>query len=98
MDTYVILRRAGWRSAEELETAAARSTAEGERTPDEVRWVRGYVLAEPVGGGVGTVCICQASSPEAIRRHPAAADLPVDEMVHVADTVIVRPDPVPAPS
>jgi uncharacterized protein DUF4242 len=96
MDTYVILRRAGWRSAEELETAAARSTAEGERTPDEVRWVRGYVLAEPAGGGVGTVCICQASSPEAIRRHPAAADLPVDEMV--ADTVIVRPDPVPAPS
>jgi len=56
------------------------------------------VLAEPAGGGVGTVCICQASSPEAIRRHPAAADLPVDEMVHVADTVIVRPDPVPAPS
>ena len=29
MDTYVILRRAGWRSAEELESAAARSTAEG---------------------------------------------------------------------
>ena len=39
------------------------------------------------------VCIYQASSPEAIRRHAAAADLPVDEIVKVADTVIVRPDP-----
>jgi len=57
MDTYVILRRAGWRSAEELETAAARSTAEGERIPDEVRWIRSYVLAELGGRGLGTVCI-----------------------------------------
>ena len=38
----------------------------------------------------------EASSPEAIRRHAAAADLPVDEIVKVADTVIVRPDPQPA--
>jgi len=98
MDTYVILRRAGWRSADELEAAAARSTEEGDRTPDEVRWIRSYVLEEPAGGGLGTVCIYQASSPEAIRRHAAAADLPVDEIVHVADTVIVRPDPVPAAS
>jgi hypothetical protein len=98
MDTYVILRRAGWRSAEELETAAARSTAEGERTPDDVHWIRSHVLAEPAGGGFGTVCIYQASSPEAIRRRAAAADLPVDEIVHVAGRVIVRPDPVPAAS
>jgi hypothetical protein len=46
-------------------------------------------------GTVGTVCIYQATSPEAIRRHAAAAGLPVDEIVKVADTVIVRPDPVP---
>ena len=94
MDTYVILRRNGWRTAAELEEAAARSTAEGERMPDDVRWIRSYVLSEPSNGGVGTVCIYQASSPEAIRRHAAAADLPVDEIVQVADTVIVRPDPV----
>jgi hypothetical protein len=96
MDTYVILRRDGWRSAAELEAAAARSTAEGERMPDDIRWIRSYVLAEPGHGGVGTVCIYQASSPEAIRRHAAAAELPVDEIVQVADTVLVRPDPVPA--
>ena len=94
MDTYVILRRDGWRSPEELGEAAARSTAEGEKMPDDVRWIRSYVLEE--GNGVGTVCIYQASSPEAIRQHASKADLPVDEIVRVADTVVVRPDPEPA--
>jgi hypothetical protein len=93
MDTYVILRRNGWRSGEELQEAAARSTAQGEQMPDDIRWIRSYVLEE--GNGVGTVCIYQASSPEAIRAHAAAADLPVDEIVRVADTVVVRPDPAP---
>jgi hypothetical protein len=94
LDTYVILRRAGWRSAEELQEAAARSTAEGERMSDDIRWIRSYVLEE--GTGVGTVCIYQASSPEAIRAHATAADLPVDEIVRVADTVVIRLDPEPA--
>ena len=93
MDTYVILRRNGWRTAEDLQQAAARSSAEGERMPDDVAWIRSYVLGE-VDGSVGTVCIYQASSPEAIRAHAERADLPVDEIVKVADTVIVRPDPV----
>ena len=96
MDTYVILRRSGWRSPEELGEAAARSTAEGERMEDDIRWIRSYVLEE--GARVGTVCIYQASSPEAIRAHAAAADLPVDEIIRVVDTVLVRPDPAPAPT
>jgi hypothetical protein len=94
METYAILRRGGWRTAEDLQEAAARSTAEGEKMPDDVRWIRSYVLAEQ-DGSVGTVCIYQASSPEAIREHASKADLPVDEIVRVADTVIVRPDPAP---
>ena len=92
METYVILRREGWRTADDLREAAARSAAEGERMSDDVRWIRSYVTAEP-NGTVGTVCVYQASSPEAIRRHASAADLPVDEIAKVADTVIVRPDP-----
>ena len=92
MDLYVILRRDGWRSADELELAAARSTAEGERMPDDIRWIRSYVLEE--GQGLGTVCIYQASSPEAIHAHADAAGLPVTEVIKVADTVVVRPDPV----
>lgn len=95
METYVILRRGGWRTADDLRDAASRSTAEGERLADDVRWIRSYVLAEP-DGSVGTVCVYEATSPEAIRRHAAAADLPVDEIVEVGDTVVVRPDPVPA--
>jgi hypothetical protein len=94
VETYVILRRAGWRTPDELREAADRSTAEGDRTPDDIRWIRSYVLAEP-GGELGTVCIYQASSPEAIRTHAYRAGLPVDEIVAVADTVIVRPDPLP---
>ena len=92
METYVILRRGGWRTADDLREAADRSTTEGDRMPDDVRWIRSYVTAE-TDGRVGTVCVYQASSPEAIRRHAAAAELPVDEIVKVGDTVIVRPDP-----
>jgi hypothetical protein len=95
MDTYVILRRSGWRSPAELEEAAKRSTAAGEEMPDGVRWIRSYVLEEGEGA-VGTVCIYQAASPEAIREHASAAELPVDEIIRVADTVIVREDPVAA--
>ncbi len=91
METYVILRRGGWRTPDELQAAAARSTAVGESMPADVSWIRSYVLAEP-SGELGTVCIYHASSPEAIRTHAYRAGLPVDEIVAVADTVIVRPD------
>jgi hypothetical protein len=94
MQTYVILRRHGWKTAADLEEAAGRSTAEGEKMADDVRWIRSYVTGEP-DGSVGTVCIYQATSPEAIREHAARADLPADEIVEVAGTVIVRPDPQP---
>jgi thiamine biosynthesis protein ThiC len=93
MNTYVILRRSGWRSPEELQVAAERSKKVGdEQMPEDIRWIRSYVLEEG-DGSVGTVCIYEASSPEAIRDHAARADLPVDEIIPVADTVLVRPDP-----
>ena len=95
MQLYGILRRNGWATAADLEAAAARSTEEGDKDGSGVRWIRSYVLAED-SGEVGTVCIYEAESPEAIRNHAAAADLPVDEIVRVADTVVVRPDPAPA--
>ncbi len=96
MQLYAIMRRNGWRSAEDLQEAAARSTRVGdEDMPDEVRWIRSYVLDE-TDGTVGTVCIYEATSPEALRRHAELADLPADEIIPVADTVVVRPDPEPA--
>ncbi len=96
MDTFVILRRSGWRSPDELGEAAARSTQVGdEEMSDDIRWIRSYVLEEE-GGSVGTVCIYQATSEAKIREHAARAGLPADEVIKVADTVFVRPDPEPA--
>ncbi len=96
MNVYAILRRSGWRSPEELQEAAGRSARVGdEEMPDDIMWIRSYVLEED-GGSVGTVCIYQASSPEAIRKHASRAALPVDEIIPIADTVVVRPDPQPA--
>ena len=93
MNTYVILRRSAWDSPAELEQAAGRSKEVGDgEMSDDIRWIRSYVLKEP-DGKVGTVCIYQATSPEAIREHASRADLAADEIIEVADTVIVRDDP-----
>src|SRR4051812_14109114 len=96
MQTYVIIRRNGWKTGADLEEAAGRSSQVGdEEMSEDIRWIRSYVLQE-TDGSVGTVCIYQASSPEAIQEHAQRADLPVDEIIPIADTVIVREDPAPA--
>ena len=78
-----------------LQEAAARSTRVGnEEMPDDVRWIRSYVLDEG-GASVGMVCVYEATGPEAIRRHAARAGLPVDEIIRVVDTVVMRADPEP---
>ena len=93
MNQYAILRRSGWKSGGDLQEAAARSTKVGdEEMPQDIRWIRSYVLDEGAGT-VGTVCIYEASSPDAIREHAQRADLPVDEIIPIADTVVVREDP-----
>ena len=94
MQLYGILRRNGWATPDDLKAAAERSTAEGDKEGSGVRWIRSYVLAEE-SGEVGTFCVYESDSPEAIRAHAKAADLPADEVVPIADTVIVRPDPAP---
>ena len=94
MDTYAIRRRNAWRSPEELEQVAARSKEVADNDfPTDVRWIRSYVIAEE-DGSLGTVCIYQATSPQAIRDHAHRVGMPADEILPVADTVIIRPDPV----
>ena len=96
MGLYAIIRREGWRTGDDLKDAAGRSSDVGDnQMSDDIRWIRSYVLEED-GGSVGTVCVYQASSPEKIREHASRADLPADEIIQVADTVLVRPDPVAA--
>jgi hypothetical protein len=94
MELYVIRRPSGWRTPEQLEAAAARSKQVGdEEMPADVRWIRSYVVHE-VDGGLGTLCIYQASSPQKIREHAERAGIPATDIFKVADTVLVRPDPV----
>ena len=92
MNLYAILRRDGFTDGPTLEAAAARSTDVGNDMPDDIRWIRSYVLGEN-SGALGTVCIYQASSEDAILQHAEKADLPISEIIPIADTVIVRPDP-----
>ncbi len=93
MNQYAILRRNGWKTPEDLQAAAARSAQVGDNEmSNDVRWIRTYVMAEP-DGTLGTVCIYEAISPEAIERHSNRAELALSEIRPIADTVIVRPDP-----
>ncbi len=93
MNTYVIRREKAWATPEELEKAGERSkdVAESE-FPDDIRWIRSYVIAED-DGSLGSVCIYQATSIEAVREHAKRVDMPADEVREVVDTVVIRPDP-----
>ena len=92
MNLYAILRRDEFADGPTLQAAAARSTKVGDDMPNDIKWIRSYVLGES-SETLGTVCIYQASSEEAIREHAAAADLPISEIIPIANTVVVRPDP-----
>lgn len=93
MKTYVIRRESAWASPAELERTGARSNeVAASEFPDEIRWIRSYVIAEE-GGSLGTVCIYEAPSAEAIRRHADRVGMPADEILDVADLVVNRPDP-----
>jgi hypothetical protein len=94
MKTYAIRRQQAWRSPEEAQQVAERSgqVAESE-FPADIRWIRSYVLAEG-DGTLGSICIYQASSPEAIRKHAQRVGMPADDIVDVADLLVIRSDPV----
>jgi hypothetical protein len=93
MQTFVIRRRNAWKNAQELEATAGVSLRVGnEEMPDQVRWIRSYVVQED-DGTLGTVCIYQATGPEAIREHARRVGMPAHEITAVAKTVVVREDP-----
>lgn len=96
MNTYTIRRRNAWKDARELQETAALSLRVGnDEMADQVRWIRSYVVQE-ADGTLGTVCVYQATSPDAIREHARRVGMPADEITPVVDTVIIRSDPVGA--
>jgi thiamine biosynthesis protein ThiC len=93
MELFVIRRRNVSRTPQEMEAVAAKSRRIGDdEMSHKVRWIRSYVVKE-ADGTLGTVCIYQAVSPQAIREHAQRVGMPADEIVPVAATVIVREDP-----
>ena len=96
MKLYAIRPPMGWKTPEDLAEAAAESARVGDtEMSSDIRWIRSYVVVE-ADGSLGTICIYEASSPEKIREHAERAGLPATEIWAVADTVIVREDPVAA--
>jgi hypothetical protein len=93
LNTYVIRREAAWPTADELGKAAERSKQVAtDEFPDDIRWIRSYVVNED-GGSLGTVCIYEASGIDAIKAHAERVGMPAEDILEVADTVVVRPDP-----
>ena len=96
MKLYAIRRPMGWKTPEDLGEAAKLSARVGDdEMSSDIRWIRSYVVIE-ADGSLGTICIYEASSEEKIREHAERAGLPATEIREVADTVIVREDPVAA--
>ena len=95
MQLYGIRRRGWWKDADDMAAGGARSKEVGDEDGSGVRWIRSYVLQEE-DGTLGTYCIYEADSPEALRAHAEKAGFGADETNVVVDTVIVRPDPVAA--
>lgn len=96
MQTYVIRRKSNWKDTAELGVAAGVSARVGnEEMPDQVRWIRSYVVRED-DGRLGTVCIYQGKDAEAVREHARRVGMSADEVVPVEDTVVVREDPLVA--
>lgn len=93
MELYAIRRPSAWADTQELEAAAAKSARIGnQEMADRVRWIRSYVVEE-LDGRLGTICIYQATDPESIREHARRVGMPGDDIVPIANTVVVRPDP-----
>lgn len=96
VNTYAILRRNAWTDATELEKAAGLSSRVGlVDLASRVRWIRSYVIRE-IGGRLGLICIFQSTDAETLRDHAKRAGLPADEIIPVAETIVLHDDPLPA--
>ena len=90
MNTFAI-RRHGIAATRADIDAALQRLRDLDRDAARTRWMRSYVLQE-ADGRFGTRCVFQAEDAAALREHAAAAGMPAEEIVPVADTVLIRPD------
>jgi hypothetical protein len=89
------MRRHGWVDRADLDDAGERSNQAREiEMPGQMRWLRSYFFRED-DGTLGTICIYESETIEAIREHARRANLPADEVLPVFDTLVNVPDPHP---
>jgi hypothetical protein len=92
MKTYAIRRKTAWQDPDELGTVAELSKkVAASDFPEEIRWIRSYVIDEP-DGRLGSICIYEASGPEAIRGHAEQVGMPADEILDIAEVVVIDAD------
>lgn len=97
---YLVRRPNCWPGMAEFDRSAALSRRiEEEEMARKVTWLRSYVVREP-DRTLGTVCLYQAVSPEALREHARRCEMPADEIVPVLGRIVFREEPEPeaAPS
>jgi hypothetical protein len=92
MKTYIIVRCAGWESPSDLEKSAGISARVVQsEMKDQVRWLRSYVTDHD-DSRLGTVCIYEAASIEAIREHARRSGIPITDIYPVRTTVVINDD------
>ena len=90
MNTYAILRPAGWATVLDLEKAAGTAARVlQEDMAGKIRWIRSYVTNHE-DGRLGMVCIYEAASAEAVREHSHRTGMPVTEILPVRTTVVIN--------
>lgn len=94
MDLYIIRRHGSWANAAELEKATEASQRVGEEMQDRLRWIRSYAVTEE-DGRVGSLCVYEASGPDAIREHGRRIGAPTEDFQVVRGTAVKHPDPEP---
>lgn len=95
MELYAIRRPTAWKTIDEVQAIGTKSMKVGNEMTDRVRWIRSYVVKEP-NGTFGSVCIYEARDEASIREHAKRVGMPGDEIYPVAETIIIRDDPVKA--
>jgi hypothetical protein len=94
---HLVRRRGAWPTPADFDrgTAAARHVAEDEM-PREVSWLRSYTVRE-ADGSLGSVCLYQGLTPQAVHRHAERAGLPADDIRPVLGRIVFR-EPHRSPS
>ena len=66
VQTFVVVRRGAWKTQGDVRAARHRAARDLERFEEVARWMRSYEVEES-DGAIGSVCLYQAVTPEAIR-------------------------------